>query len=246
MNIAPADVRGDVGLKNCHRNTSPGGEDGEVCAVGERELRRRCRKLLNELDIRPPLDVHELCRRVGEQRGKPIRPVAHPIPVPGPFGAWITTDVGRLHPVPAGDVQGPPGPHHPARARPHPGRPPQRRGGRRAARPALPGRGAGPAARAVPGPRAGRGPPRAAPHLVRLRPGTRGGDGGHDHPRVGLGARLGRPARATPPTPRPSGWAPRSPTGWAGCDLHRLRHRPRDRLVRRARLDALPGRPLAG
>jgi hypothetical protein len=48
--------------------------------------------LLNELDIRPPLDVHELCRRVGEQRSKPIRPIAHPIPVPGPFGAWITTD----------------------------------------------------------------------------------------------------------------------------------------------------------
>jgi hypothetical protein len=48
--------------------------------------------LLNELDIRPPLDVHELCRRVGQQRGKPIRAIAHPIPVPGPFGAWITTD----------------------------------------------------------------------------------------------------------------------------------------------------------
>lgn len=60
--------------------------------MGERELRRRCRRLLNELDIRPPLDVHELCRRVGEQRGKPIRPIAHSIPVPGPFGAWITTD----------------------------------------------------------------------------------------------------------------------------------------------------------
>jgi hypothetical protein len=58
----------------------------------ERELRRRCRKLLNELDIRPPLDVHELCRRVGTQRGKPIRAVAHSIPMPGPFGAWITTN----------------------------------------------------------------------------------------------------------------------------------------------------------
>lgn len=58
----------------------------------ERELRRRCRRLLNELDIRPPLDVHELCRRVGQRRGRPIRPVAHPIPVPGPFGAWIATD----------------------------------------------------------------------------------------------------------------------------------------------------------
>ena len=60
--------------------------------MSERELRRRCRRLLNELDIRPPLDVHELCRRVGQQRGKPIRAIAHPIPVPGPFGAWITTD----------------------------------------------------------------------------------------------------------------------------------------------------------
>lgn len=59
----------------------------------ERELRRRCRRLLNELDIRPPLDVTELCRRVGESRGKPIRLVPHPIPVPGPFGVWITTNV---------------------------------------------------------------------------------------------------------------------------------------------------------
>ncbi|MBB4674301.1 Zn-dependent peptidase ImmA (M78 family) [Crossiella cryophila] len=48
--------------------------------------------MLNELDIRPPLDVTELCRRVGERRGKPIRLVAHPIPVPGPFGVWIATE----------------------------------------------------------------------------------------------------------------------------------------------------------
>jgi hypothetical protein len=60
--------------------------------VRERVLRRRCRRLLNELDIRPPLDIEELCRRVGETRGKPIRLVPHPIPVPGPFGVWITTE----------------------------------------------------------------------------------------------------------------------------------------------------------
>jgi hypothetical protein len=60
--------------------------------VRERELRRRARRLLNELDIRPPLDVTELCRRVGEARGKPIRLVPHPIPVPGPFGVWIATN----------------------------------------------------------------------------------------------------------------------------------------------------------
>jgi hypothetical protein len=59
--------------------------------VRERELRRRCRRLLNELGIRPPLDVLELCRTVGKQRGRPIRLIAHRIPVPGPFGAWIAT-----------------------------------------------------------------------------------------------------------------------------------------------------------
>jgi hypothetical protein len=59
--------------------------------MNERLLRRRCRRLLNELDIHPPLDVVELCRRVGERRGKPIRLLEHPIPVPGPFGVWIST-----------------------------------------------------------------------------------------------------------------------------------------------------------
>ncbi|WP_043721119.1 hypothetical protein [Kutzneria sp. 744] len=57
----------------------------------ERELRRRCRRLLNSLDIRPPLDVVDLCERVGRQRGKPIQLVEHSLPVPGPFGAWIST-----------------------------------------------------------------------------------------------------------------------------------------------------------
>jgi hypothetical protein len=59
--------------------------------VRERELRRRCRRLLNDLDIRPPLDTVELCRRVAHTRSKPIRLVPHPIPVPGPFGVWIST-----------------------------------------------------------------------------------------------------------------------------------------------------------
>lgn len=59
--------------------------------ANERELRKRCRRLLNDLDIQPPLDVAELCRKVGEQRGRPIRLMAHPIPVPGPFGVWIST-----------------------------------------------------------------------------------------------------------------------------------------------------------
>ncbi|PJE95756.1 hypothetical protein CUT44_21055 [Streptomyces carminius] len=55
----------------------------------ERELRRRCRRLLNELGIRPPLDVAELCHRVALRRGRPLHLVPYPIPVPGPFGMWV-------------------------------------------------------------------------------------------------------------------------------------------------------------
>ncbi|WP_405657782.1 hypothetical protein [Streptomyces sp. NBC_00079] len=48
--------------------------------------------MLNELEIRPPLDVEELCRRFAERQGKPIHLVAYDIPAPGPFGVWIGTD----------------------------------------------------------------------------------------------------------------------------------------------------------
>jgi hypothetical protein len=58
----------------------------------ERALRRRCRRLLRELDVRPPLDVRELCDRLAASRGRPIRLVPYPIEVPGPFGLWFATD----------------------------------------------------------------------------------------------------------------------------------------------------------
>ncbi|NYT95429.1 hypothetical protein HW126_16740 [Salinispora sp. H7-4] len=58
----------------------------------ERALRKSCRALLRELDIRPPLDVRELCRRLAERRGRPIRLVPYPIQIPGPFGLWVMTD----------------------------------------------------------------------------------------------------------------------------------------------------------
>ncbi|MFJ9179427.1 hypothetical protein [Streptomyces sp. NPDC102360] len=57
--------------------------------MSERDLRRRCRRLLNGLDIRPPLDVDELCRRFAQQRGRVIELVPYDIPVAGPFGLWV-------------------------------------------------------------------------------------------------------------------------------------------------------------
>lgn len=52
-------------------------------------LRRQCRNLLRELDVPAPLDVRDLCRRLGEARGRPIELYEYPIEVPGPFGLWF-------------------------------------------------------------------------------------------------------------------------------------------------------------
>jgi len=57
--------------------------------VRERQLRRHCRSLLRELDIRPPLDVTALCASLADHRGRPIRLADYPFPVPGPFGVWL-------------------------------------------------------------------------------------------------------------------------------------------------------------
>ncbi|QLE70917.1 hypothetical protein FGW37_04220 [Streptomyces rectiverticillatus] len=59
-------------------------------ALRERELRRYCKRLLRRLDIQPPLKVEELCRKLGEHRGKPIRLIPWALPAPGPFGVWIS------------------------------------------------------------------------------------------------------------------------------------------------------------
>ncbi|PCG87277.1 hypothetical protein CIB93_03720 [Streptomyces sp. WZ.A104] len=59
-------------------------------AIRERELRRYCKRLLRQLDIRPPLRVDELCHRLGLNRGKPIRLIPWELPAPGPFGVWIS------------------------------------------------------------------------------------------------------------------------------------------------------------
>ncbi len=56
----------------------------------ELELRQGARRLLSGAGIRPPLDVRELCRLVGDRRDRPIELRAHPITVPGPSGFRFT------------------------------------------------------------------------------------------------------------------------------------------------------------
>jgi hypothetical protein len=50
---------------------------------------RGLREFLQELGLAPPLDVGLLVERLGEKRGRPLKLLAHPIGVPGPFGCWI-------------------------------------------------------------------------------------------------------------------------------------------------------------
>lgn len=57
----------------------------------ERRLRALCKRELRALGVRSPVRVDELCRLVGESRGRPLRLVPHSLEVPGPYGAWVST-----------------------------------------------------------------------------------------------------------------------------------------------------------
>jgi hypothetical protein len=59
--------------------------------VNEWKLRRRLRLELAALDIDEPTDMADVCERLGRRRGKPIRLIAYPLEVPGPFGLWLST-----------------------------------------------------------------------------------------------------------------------------------------------------------
>jgi hypothetical protein len=60
-----------------------------------RRLRRRCKAIAAQLPLMRPFDVHELCRRLAEQRCRPI----HLMPITGlseAHGLWMSTDSADL------------------------------------------------------------------------------------------------------------------------------------------------------
>jgi hypothetical protein len=59
--------------------------------VGEARLRRRLRGELASLGIEGPTDMADVCARLSRQRNRPIRLLAYPLEVPGPFGLWLNT-----------------------------------------------------------------------------------------------------------------------------------------------------------
>jgi len=54
--------------------------------VDEQELRGRCRDLLRELDVQPPLDVADMAWRLGQLRGRPVKLEPRALQRGGSFG----------------------------------------------------------------------------------------------------------------------------------------------------------------
>jgi hypothetical protein len=57
----------------------------------EWRLREQLRTELSALDINHPIDMAEVCQRLSAHRELPIRLIAYPLEVPGPFGLWLRT-----------------------------------------------------------------------------------------------------------------------------------------------------------
>jgi hypothetical protein len=57
----------------------------------DRELRRRCERILGDLDAAADLDIRQLCDHVGQRQGKPIHLVAESLPTGSPSGLTVRT-----------------------------------------------------------------------------------------------------------------------------------------------------------
>jgi hypothetical protein len=75
--------------------------------MGRNDMRRRCERIVGELDLTPPFDVFELCDQLAERRGRPIYLTALSLPPNSPCGLFASTarvdaifyqkDTSRLH-----------------------------------------------------------------------------------------------------------------------------------------------------
>ncbi|ABP56626.1 ImmA/IrrE family metallo-endopeptidase [Salinispora tropica] len=57
-----------------------------------RHLRKRCKRVVAALDMPETFDLPELCRLLGERRGRPIHLVPISLPVHSVCGMWVPTD----------------------------------------------------------------------------------------------------------------------------------------------------------
>jgi hypothetical protein len=74
--------------------------------VNVKALRQRCERLLREVEVPEPFDVHTFAEAIGHRRGRPLRLLAKSSPL-GPCGMWLAlpdtdlvfyeTATSRLH-----------------------------------------------------------------------------------------------------------------------------------------------------
>ncbi len=71
----------------------------------DQQIRKRCSRTIASLDLSSPLAVADVCDRVAEIRGRPIRMLTHELPPGSPCGLRIATASADYLIVPAGTVR---------------------------------------------------------------------------------------------------------------------------------------------
>src|SRR3712207_591427 len=56
-----------------------------------RDTRRRCRALVDELDLPEPFDMDAFCAAIGRRRGRTLRRIPADLPTGRPSGMWVAT-----------------------------------------------------------------------------------------------------------------------------------------------------------
>jgi hypothetical protein len=59
--------------------------------MGARQIRRRCEKVVDAIEMPVPFDADELCARIATRRSRPIDLRAMAMPADGPCGVWVST-----------------------------------------------------------------------------------------------------------------------------------------------------------
>jgi len=54
-----------------------------------RRVRRRCQQIVRDFELPSPFDVYELCRSLGDKRGRPIVLLPWALPPDSPCGLWV-------------------------------------------------------------------------------------------------------------------------------------------------------------
>jgi hypothetical protein len=59
--------------------------------VHDRELRQRCQKIIDELELPEQFSVRDLVQSLGQRRGRPMHLIPLRLPAGAPCGAWFST-----------------------------------------------------------------------------------------------------------------------------------------------------------